>query len=90
MNKRDAMFAKEPFPVTKSELCNGLLKNLVEAVENPSPFQQTKSKGFLDMLYSRKCKICLDWFYRNYHNHPSVFAQDIAKKAYDYEKSLIP
>jgi hypothetical protein len=83
------MFAKEPFPKT-TELCNGLLKDLIDSVENPSPFQQTKAKDSLEMLYSRQCKICLSWFFRNYRNHPSVFVQSLAKKAYEYEKSLIP
>ena len=83
------MFAKEPFPKT-TELCNSLLKDLVDSVESPLLFQQTKAKDSLAMLYRRKCKICLSWFFRNYRNHPSPFVQSIAKKAYDYEISLKP
>ena len=81
------MFAKEPFPKT-TELCNSILKNLVNAVESVTPFEQAKANGFLDKVFRRKCQICLSWFYRNYRNHPSVFVQNLASKAYDYEKSL--
>jgi len=83
------MFAKEPFPKT-TPLCDSLLRNLVNAVESTTPFEQTKANGWLDKLCGRKCQICLSWFYRNYRNHPSVFVQNIAKKAYDCQMSLNP
>ena len=81
------MFAKEPFPKT-TELCNGLLKDLVDSVESIKPFEQQKASEFVEMLSNRNCPISLEWFYRNYSNHPSVFVQQIAIKAYENLKQL--
>ena len=83
------MFAREPFPST-APLCESLLRNLVNAVESTTPFEQSKANGLLEKLRKRRCQICLSWFYRNYRNHPSIFVQNIAKKAYEYELSLNP
>ena len=83
------MFAKDPFPNT-TPLCDSFLRNLVNAVESTTPFEQANAKGWLDKIYNRKCQICLSWFYKNYRNHPSPFVQSIAKKANDYEMALNP
>lgn len=81
------MFTKKPFPKT-TELCDSLLRNLVKAIESPLPFEQAKAYEFLNMIYKQRCKIALSWIYETYHDHPSIFVQQLAKKAYEYLKSL--
>jgi len=75
------MFAKEPIPKTNSSLCENYLRNLINAVESTTPFEQTKANDWLEKLIKRNCQIYLNWFYRNYRNHPSPFVQSIAEKA---------
>jgi len=82
------MFAKEPFPEKTSTLCKGYLKDLVNAVESLNLSEQQKASGFVEMLCNRRCMISLEWFYRNYRNHPSPFVKQIAEKAYDNLKHL--
>jgi hypothetical protein len=82
------MFAKQPFPENTSPLCKEYLKDLVNAVESLNLFEQQKASGFVEMLCNRRCLVSLEWFYRNYTNHPSIFVKQIAQKAYDNLKHL--
>ena len=84
------MFAKEPFPKTRSALCDSYLRSLVDAVESKTLFKQTEAKGWLDKLYSRKCQINLNWFCRNYGDHPDLFVQTLVNKAGEYAQSIKP
>lgn len=78
---------KPRFPKT-SETCKLLGEGIRSSIESLSPFEQTKAKEELELLRKNRCKKVLLWVYENYKNSPSPFVKDVAKKAFDYSKSI--
>jgi hypothetical protein len=71
-----------------NEECASVLKSIVSALQSPLPYQQTKARALLDVLYEKKCKEALGWIHEKYGSHPMVHVQKIAKRALELHNRL--
>jgi hypothetical protein len=71
-----------------NEGCANVLKSLIAALESPLPYQQTKARPILDVLYEKKCKEALGWIYEKYGTHHMIHVQKIAQRALELHDRL--
>ncbi|MBS7615200.1 hypothetical protein KEJ18_05665 [Candidatus Bathyarchaeota archaeon] len=82
------MSGEEEILPKMSEDCAQVLESVISALKNPLPYNQSKARLFLDVLYQKKCKEALAWIHEKYVTHPAILVQKIAKRALELHNRL--